>query len=128
MPKCMSSLRVGLAGSNRPSGDRFIVSSLDKINRPPSSLPLTPVLQRRERCRQSQRGSGSSRLNAVETPRVMKRKALQPHELWYVNCKTGILLLTSQEFSKKYSSCAIFTPNVMPPESGQDWVNCNIVL
>ncbi|EMP33184.1 Glycogen debranching enzyme [Chelonia mydas] len=52
----MSSLPTGSVGSDRSSGDRFIASSLDVINRSVSALPSTPVLERRERRRQSQRG------------------------------------------------------------------------
>ncbi|EMP39337.1 Zinc finger and SCAN domain-containing protein 29 [Chelonia mydas] len=57
-------------GSNRSSRDRFITSSLDVINRPPSTIPSTPVLQHHERHWQSRQGSSSSRLTTVETPRV----------------------------------------------------------
>ncbi|EMP28995.1 hypothetical protein UY3_13902 [Chelonia mydas] len=73
----MSSLPAGLAGSDRSSGDGFITSSLDTINRPPSTLPSTPVPQHRERRRQSRRGSSSSRLTTVKTPQSRKRATLR---------------------------------------------------
>ncbi|EMP37358.1 Arf-GAP with GTPase, ANK repeat and PH domain-containing protein 1 [Chelonia mydas] len=47
----MSILPARLAGNDRSSGGRFIASSLDTIKQPPSTLPLTPVLQRCERRR-----------------------------------------------------------------------------
>ncbi|EMP42448.1 hypothetical protein UY3_00287 [Chelonia mydas] len=48
---------VNLRGS---SGDRFIASSLDTINRPPERSPSTPVLHFCESRRQSRQGSVSS--------------------------------------------------------------------
>ncbi|EMP35492.1 hypothetical protein UY3_07456 [Chelonia mydas] len=68
--KGLSTLPAGLMDSDRSSGDRFIASSLDMINRPPSALPSTPVLHWSERRRQSQWGSISSRFTAVKMPRI----------------------------------------------------------
>ncbi|EMP29730.1 hypothetical protein UY3_13098 [Chelonia mydas] len=64
----MSSLPARRVGSDQSSGDRFIASSLDEINRPPSTLPSTPILQRHKGRRQSRQESGSSRLTVVKTP------------------------------------------------------------
>ncbi|XP_074824854.1 BTB/POZ domain-containing protein KCTD15 isoform X2 [Natator depressus] len=54
------------------SGGRFIASRLDAINRPPSTLPWTPVLHQGERRRRSRRESVSHRLTAVKTPRISR--------------------------------------------------------
>ncbi|EMP33346.1 hypothetical protein UY3_09505 [Chelonia mydas] len=73
----MSSLPAGSVGSDRSSGDRFIASSLDTINGSPSALPSTPVLQCRERRRQSQRGRDSSQLTVAKTPHIWGEEAVQ---------------------------------------------------
>ncbi|EMP24497.1 Dynein heavy chain 8, axonemal [Chelonia mydas] len=65
----LSTLLAASAGSSRSSGVRFIVSSIDAINRPLSALPLTPVLHQNEERKWSQQESVSCRLTAVKTPR-----------------------------------------------------------
>ncbi|EMP39809.1 Vasoactive intestinal polypeptide receptor [Chelonia mydas] len=55
------------AGSDRSSGGRFIVSSLDARNRPLSALPSTPVLHQNEKRKRGRRESVSCRVTAVST-------------------------------------------------------------
>ncbi|EMP38338.1 Poly [ADP-ribose] polymerase 14 [Chelonia mydas] len=63
----MSTLPARSACSDRSIGDRFIVSSVDTINRSPIALPSTPELLHGKRRKRSRRGSGRRRSRAVRT-------------------------------------------------------------
>ncbi|EMP36447.1 hypothetical protein UY3_06429 [Chelonia mydas] len=71
----MSTLRIGLTGSNQSSRDRFIVSSLDAINRPLSARPSFQWSTGVDMRRRSRRGSVSPLLTTVKIPQ--KRKVLK---------------------------------------------------
>ncbi|EMP42393.1 hypothetical protein UY3_00329 [Chelonia mydas] len=67
--KATSTLPAVSACSDQSIGDRFIVSSVDTINRSPITLLLTPELHQGERRKQSRWGSGGCRSRAASTQR-----------------------------------------------------------
>ncbi|EMP35623.1 hypothetical protein UY3_07242 [Chelonia mydas] len=58
-------------GSDQSSGGRFIVSSINAINRPPIALVSTPVLHLNEKHKGNRRESISRRHKAVKTLRLI---------------------------------------------------------
>ncbi|CAM2106390.1 unnamed protein product [Caretta caretta] len=63
----MSTLPARSVGSDRSIGDRFIMSSVDAINRSPITLPSTPELHPGERRKRRRQESGGHRSRAART-------------------------------------------------------------
>ncbi|EMP38275.1 hypothetical protein UY3_04484 [Chelonia mydas] len=69
----MSTLPAGSAGSDLSTGDRFIASSVDVINRSPIALPSTLEFHHGERQKRRQRGSSSRRSRTARTRRMQQQ-------------------------------------------------------